>query len=123
MPEHQAMPAARRIPPDRARQQEADMLEWAECNPSVLAGHELFATAMTGRLLQQFGLPVTCLRSSPFGGDQQIGVRIAEGDVDLLVFFWNPLEPHPTTPTSTPCCGSRSSVTSRWPATGQPQTS
>ncbi len=76
-----------------------DMLEWAEYNLPLLGHHQLFATATTGRLLQdQLGLPVTCFRSGPFGGDQQIGARIAEGEIDLLVFFWDPLEPHPHDP-------------------------
>lgn len=73
-----------------------DMLEWAEYNLALLSGHQLFATATTGRLLsEQLGLPVTCFLSGPFGGDQQIGARIAEGEIDLLVFFWDPFEPHP----------------------------
>ena len=76
-----------------------DMLEWAEYNLALLAGHELFATATTGRILQeQLGLPVACFRSGPFGGDQQIGARIADGEIDLLVFLWDPLEPHPHDP-------------------------
>lgn len=98
MPEHQAMPATRRIALIAHDNKKPDMLEWAEYNLSPLAGHELFATATTGRLLQQLGLPVTCFRSGPYGGDQQIGARIAEGGIDLLVFFWDPLEPHPHDP-------------------------
>jgi methylglyoxal synthase len=76
-----------------------DMLEWAEYNLARLTPHELFATATTGRLLHdELGLDITCFRSGPFGGDQQIGARIAEGKIDLLVFFWDPLEPHPHDP-------------------------
>jgi methylglyoxal synthase len=76
-----------------------DMLQWADYNRVLLAGHELVATATTGRLLQdRLQLPVTILRSGPFGGDQQIGGRIADGEIDLLVFFWDPLEPHPHDP-------------------------
>jgi methylglyoxal synthase len=101
-----------------------DMLEWAGYNLALLAGHELFATATTGRLLQErLALAVTCFRSGPFGGDQQIGARIAEGGIDLLVFFWDPLEPHPHDPDVRHCCGSRWSATSQSPATGQPLTS
>jgi len=76
-----------------------DMLEWAAYNRDVLSSHELIATATTGRLLAtELGLQVTCLRSGPFGGDQQIGARVAEGEIDLLVFLWDPLEPHPHDP-------------------------
>jgi methylglyoxal synthase len=76
-----------------------DMLQWADYNRALLAGHELVATATTGRLVQErLQLPVTVLRSGPFGGDQQIGGRIADGEIDLLVFFWDPLEPHPHDP-------------------------
>jgi methylglyoxal synthase len=76
-----------------------DMLEWARYNLDLLAGHDLVATATTGRLLRdRLGLPVTALKSGPFGGDQQIGARIAEGQIDLLIFFWDPLEPHPHDP-------------------------
>ena len=92
-------PAGRRIALIAHDNKKQDMLEWAEYNLTLLAGHELFATATTGRLVhEQFGLPVTCFRSGPFGGDQQIGARIAEGEIDLLVFFWDPLEPHPHDP-------------------------
>ena len=76
-----------------------DMLEWAQYNRALLTRHQLFATATTGRLVgDQLGLPVTCFLSGPLGGDQQIGARIAEGKIDLLVFFWDPLEPHPHDP-------------------------
>jgi methylglyoxal synthase len=76
-----------------------DISEWARFNRAQLARHELCATGTTGQLLQaELGLPVTCLRSGPLGGDQQIGARIAEGEVDILIFFWDPLEPHPHDP-------------------------
>jgi len=99
MPIDLPAPAGRRIALIAHDHKEQDMLEWAEYNLALLAGHELFATATTGRILQeQLGLPVACFRSGPFGGDQQIGARIAEGGIDLLVFLWDPLEPHPHDP-------------------------
>jgi len=99
MPDHAPAPAGRRIALIAHDNKKQDMLEWAEYNLDLLAGHELFATATTGHLLQQqLGLPVTCFRSGPYGGDQQIGARIAEGEIDLLVFLWDPLEPHPHDP-------------------------
>lgn len=76
-----------------------DLAEWARFNRAALSQHKLVATGTTGQLLvDELGLPVTCLRSGPLGGDQQIGARIADGDVDILVFFWDPLEPHPHDP-------------------------
>ena len=73
-----------------------DMREWAEFNRGLLAEHSLFATGTTGRMLsEEVGLRVTRFHSGPFGGDQQIGARIADGEIDLLMFFWDPLEPHP----------------------------
>jgi methylglyoxal synthase len=92
-------PTGRRIALIAHDNKKQDMLEWAEYNRALLTGHQLFATATTGRLLaDQLCLPVTCFLSGPFGGDQQIGARIAEGEIDLLVFFWDPLEPHPHDP-------------------------
>lgn len=77
----------------------ADITEWALFNRAILAAHDLVATGTTGELLaRELNLPVTCLRSGPLGGDQQIGARIAEGEVDMLVFFWDPLEPQPHDP-------------------------
>lgn len=73
-----------------------DMREWADFNRDVLARHHLYATGTTGRMLsEELGLPVTRFQSGPLGGDQQVGARIADGEIDLLVFFWDPLEPHP----------------------------
>jgi methylglyoxal synthase len=93
------LPARRRIALIAHDNMKRDMLEWARYNAALLAGHDLFATATTGRLVQQeLGLPVTCFRSGPLGGDQQIGARIAEGEIDLLVFFWDPMESQPHDP-------------------------
>ena len=76
-----------------------DLLEWARFNRSLLAGHELFATGTTGTMLEEvLGNPVTKLQSGPLGGDQQVGAKIAEGLIDFLIFFWDPLEPHPHDP-------------------------
>ena len=73
-----------------------DMREWAEFNRDLLADHQLYATGTTGRMLsEELGLPVTRFHSGPFGGDQQVGARIADGGIDVLVFFWDPMEPHP----------------------------
>ena len=70
-----------------------DLLEWVRFNKDTLLQHELFATGTTGRLLEQeLGLKITIFESGPLGGDQQIGARIAEGYIDFLIFFWDPLE-------------------------------
>lgn len=76
-----------------------DMVEWAAFNRATLAAHHLLATGTTGSLLtHEVGLEVDMLLSGPLGGDQQLGARIAEGDVDVLVFFWDPLEAQPHDP-------------------------
>ena len=73
----------------------ADLVDWARYNRDTLAAHELFATGTTGRILStQLGLGVTCFRSGPLGGDQQVGAGIVEGKIDFVIFFWDPLEPH-----------------------------
>lgn len=74
----------------------ADLMEWAIHNKTELAKHELFATGTTGRLLEE-GLdrPVKKLLSGPLGGDQQIGAMIANGEIDMMFFFWDPMEAQP----------------------------
>jgi methylglyoxal synthase len=74
----------------------ADLLQWARHNRGGLEAHDLLATGTTGSLLsEQLNLAVTCFRSGPLGGDYQIGAGVVEGRIDLVVFFWDPLEPHP----------------------------
>jgi len=69
-----------------------DLLEWAKFNKLLLAQHDLYATGTTGKLLEQeLGIEVNKLQSGPLGGDQQIGAKISEGELDLLIFFWDPL--------------------------------
>jgi methylglyoxal synthase len=76
-----------------------DLLEWATYNKDLLEHHELFATGTTGALLERtLTCPIVKLQSGPLGGDQQIGAKIAEGDLDCLIFFWDPLEPQPHDP-------------------------
>lgn len=74
----------------------AGMIDWARYNRGTLSRHDLFATGTTGSLLRdQLGLSVTPYLSGPLGGDQQVGAAIAEGRLDFVIFFWDPLEPHP----------------------------
>jgi len=76
-----------------------DLLEWATLNQGILAEHDLYATGTTGTMVEQaLGVEIHKLQSGPLGGDQQIGAKIAEGDIDFLIFFWDPLEPQPHDP-------------------------
>jgi len=73
-----------------------DLAEWAEFNRDLLAQHELYATGTTGKILEQaLGLKITRLQSGPLGGDQQVGAKIATGEIDFVVFFWDPLQTQP----------------------------
>jgi methylglyoxal synthase len=76
-----------------------DLIDWAWYNRDVLSLHELIGTGTTGRMLEEkLKQPVQKLMSGPLGGDQQIGSMIAEGKVDVLIFFWDPMEAQPHDP-------------------------
>lgn len=74
----------------------ADLMEWVGHNKDVLSKHELFATGTTGKLIEEkLDRPVRKLMSGPMGGDQQIGAMIANGEIDMMFFFWDPMEAQP----------------------------
>jgi len=76
-----------------------DLTEWAVYNRRLLAGHDLIATGTTGTILEEeLGVGITKLQSGPLGGDLQLGALVADGQIDLLIFFWDPLEPQPHDP-------------------------
>ena len=76
-----------------------DLVEWVKWNRELLVEHDLYATGTTGKLLEKvLGIRITRFQSGPLGGDQQIGAKIAEGAIDFMIFFWDPLEPQPHDP-------------------------
>jgi len=76
-----------------------DIIDWAIYNKSALSKHRLFATGTTGKMIEEaLDQSVTKLLSGPLGGDQQIGAKIAEGKIDILIFFWDPMEAQPHDP-------------------------
>ena len=77
----------------------ADMLSWVKENRERLSHHHLCGTGTTARIIaEETGLPVRAYNSGPLGGDQQIGARIAEGRIDCVIFFWDPLSAQPHDP-------------------------
>lgn len=75
------------------------LLAWAQKNKDKLVNHQLYATGTTGKMLEEaLSISVSKLKSGPLGGDQQIGALIADQKIDILIFFWDPLEPHPHDP-------------------------
>jgi methylglyoxal synthase len=76
-----------------------DLLDWARYNRGSLSQHDVYATGTTARLLEaEVGIQAVRLQSGPLGGDQQVGAKISEGQIDFLIFFWDPLEPLPHDP-------------------------
>ena len=73
-----------------------DLVEWVTFNRGTLSLRNLYATGSTGqRIIDKTGLEVTLLRSGPYGGDMELGALIANGKLDYLIFFWDPLQAHP----------------------------
>jgi methylglyoxal synthase len=79
-----------------------DLIEWVHFNRGTLERYRLVCTGTTGRLVQealeedgQKDLNITRLKSGPLGGDQQLGALIAEEVIDMIVFFWDPMQPQP----------------------------
>lgn len=77
----------------------SELIEWVKYNKVSMSKCELYATGTTGKMIEnELGISVHKLQSGPLGGDQQIGALIAEGKIDILIFFWDPLEPLPHDP-------------------------
>jgi methylglyoxal synthase len=99
MPDMEIPQISRRIAMVAHDNKKVELLRWAEFNVAQLRHHQLFATGTTGTMLEyELGLKVHRFLSGPLCGDQQIGAKIAEGGIDVVIFFWEPLEPQPHDP-------------------------
>ena len=77
-------------------QRKEDLLSWVKYNAEVLSQHELYATGTTGKIIAtRCSLDIQRLKSGPLGGDQQLGAMIANGELDVLIFLWDPMTPQP----------------------------
>ncbi len=85
-----------------------DLVEWVEWNYNILMKHQIICTGTTGKLIEKVlqqkfetcenpvqAKPIVKLKSGPLGGDQQLGALISEGKIDILIFFWDPMQPQP----------------------------
>ncbi len=94
-----AMPAKKRIALIAHDNKKDDLLAWVSFNKTKLSRNTLYATGTTGKLLEEeLGIKITRMQSGPLGGDIQIGAKISEGEIDILIFFWDPLEAQPHDP-------------------------
>ncbi len=76
-----------------------ELLEWAKDNKEILKEHDLCGTGTTASIISdRLKLKVRAFKSGPVGGDQQLGANISEGNIDLMIFFWDPLEAQPHDP-------------------------
>lgn len=99
MPSSRLLPKRKNIAMVAHDNKKRDLIEWAVYNKTALAKHELLATGTTGKLLEeQLDRPVKKFLSGPLGGDQQVGAQIAEGKIDVLIFFWDPMQAQPHDP-------------------------
>lgn len=93
------MPIPRRIALVAHDHRKEDMINWVKDHQELLTRHKLFATGTTGKLLEEaLNVQIIRLKSGPLGGDQQLGALITDQEIDMMIFFWDPLEPQPHDP-------------------------